>query len=120
MGVDYSANFGFGVKVKINIPKSWLVDNEYDEDDSEGLELDYLDDVLQGTPYQYFETGSSNYGGDDGDFYITDPRVEEMLDKGEYESLDLGKSVKELLQTVSGLGMESVGNPSIVGGLHIW
>ena len=62
MGVDYTGNYGIGVKV---IKKEFTEDSEYYEDFNT-----YLDDVLENTNYYYFEVGEGSYTGEDNYFYI--------------------------------------------------
>lgn len=62
MGVDYTGNYGIGVKV---LKKQFEEESEYYEDFNT-----YLDDVLENTNYYYFEVGEGSYTGEDNDFYI--------------------------------------------------
>lgn len=60
MGVDYTGNYGIGVKV---IRKEFSEDSEYFEEFNS-----YLDDILENTNYYYFEVGDSYE--EVTDFYI--------------------------------------------------
>jgi len=62
MGVDYTGNYGIGVKV---LKKEFEEESEYYEDFNT-----YLDDILENTNYYYFEVGEGSYTGEDNDFYI--------------------------------------------------
>jgi len=62
MGVDYTGNYGIGVKV---IRKEFDENSEYYEDFTT-----YLDDVLENTNYYYFEVGESMYVGGENDIYV--------------------------------------------------
>lgn len=61
MGVDYSANFGIGVKL---VRRDFEEGHEWEDDF-----LGYIDDKLKNSPYGYFEVGSEAYGDDINDFY---------------------------------------------------
>lgn len=60
MGVDYTGNYGIGVKV---IRKEFPEDSDYFEEFNS-----YLDDMLENTSYYYFEVGDSY--DEETDFYI--------------------------------------------------
>lgn len=121
MGVDYSANFGFGVKViQTPVPRQWLIDNEYEEDDADDLGLfrEYLDEVLQSTRLRYFEVGSSSYGGD-GHLVVYDPLFEDGLTKGNYD-INIRATADYITSTLDSLLISYEGQPTLIGGLHIW
>lgn len=62
MSVDYTGNYGIGVKV---IKKEFDEESKYNEDF-----IGYLDDVLENTDYYYFEVGDSMYSGKENDIYV--------------------------------------------------
>ena len=67
MGVDYSANYGIGIKIK-------SIDFEDENLDKEIAELECMSELLydkiKNEKYTYFEVGSEDYGGEENDFYI--------------------------------------------------
>lgn len=105
MGVDYRANYGFGVKVT-HIP------TEVDQYKIEALEY-----LLEDSPYTYFEVGSA-YDDDETDVYIiNDEVINELLkDNGYYCIESYAEDMKEFLKLK---GIEYNGVPNIVGGLYI-
>src|SRR5690606_6837462 len=122
MGVDYSSNFGFGVKVdasNFKLPSTWLEKEGYEEEDQEDNSLlgEWLDSVLGEYGLGWFEIGSASYGGD-AEYVVCDPSVKDDLDKGNY-SMDLLSRANHITSTLEDLGIGWIGYPSIVGGLHI-
>ncbi|OBS12813.1 hypothetical protein ATE49_15365 [Elizabethkingia miricola] len=60
MGVDYSANKGIGFMV-----------NHNEFEDNEDFDIrEYLEEVLRGTGYQYFEVGEGAYTGETNEVYV--------------------------------------------------
>lgn len=104
MGVDYTANYGFGVKIIRN-----------EEEDF----LDWLDQKLEDTEgINYFEVGSDSYGGDENEIYVCID-VEDQIDKQNgYEFLN--SYADELMNILKEKGIDFEGVPNIVGGLNIW
>lgn len=106
MGVDYSANFGIGYKIK---KVSEEVLEEYDVDIGY-----FFDEKLQ--PYKdevsYFETGYGRYTGEDNEYFL--------VLKNPLSILDL-THVKETLDVVIyELGLETDSEFGLVGGLLVW
>ena len=99
MGVDYSGNYGVGIKI--------IIPNQEEIDD-----ITFVDDLLEGTDFEYFEVGSSNYTGGVNDFYvcIVDPFK---------DGYDIRDKVEKLLQFLSFSGVEAEGKVDQVGGLNI-
>jgi hypothetical protein len=64
MGVDYSAKFGIGYKIKV---AKEVVEEEYGGDTYEYLQ-DIVKKFVDGVTY--FETGSEVYGGDENDWCL--------------------------------------------------
>lgn len=103
MGVDYSANYGFGVKVLRNKEEDFI---------------DWLDEQLENTELYYFEVGSSSYGGEENEVYVC-INIEDEIDKDNgYDFIKY--SADELTKILSKKGIGFVGVPNIVGGLNIW
>lgn len=101
MGVDYSANFGFGIQVDPNY---------YDEHQDDIYDiLDDLPDYLF-----YFKIGAGNYTGDTDDFYIC---INNPLENG-YNNLE--EKANFLLSILDDKGIKYIDKPDIVGGLEIY
>ena len=103
MGVDYSANFGIGYKVSLSDEKL---------EELETCMGGALEDILNGSELLYFETGSSNYGGEDNDFYVV--LRDEAID---YKDLAGQLSLMKVYLEQTPLNIESEGG--LVGGLLI-
>ena len=103
MGVDYSANYGFGVKVIIN-----------EEEDF----LGWLDETFKDINcIYYFEVGSENYRGDENDIYVC-IEVEDEIDKNNGYNF-LNDKAEELINILNEKGIQFKGVPNIVGGLNM-
>ena len=106
MGVDYSGNYGIGVKVII--PTIEDENDEWFED-----ELGYLDSLLQETDYYYFQVGESSYTGGEDDTYV-------CLDKPFEDGYDITNKVNQLIEFLQSTNLEVVGKVDEVGGLRVW
>lgn len=104
MGVDYTANYGFGVKIIRN-----------EEEDF----IEWLYEKLGDTKGIYFfETGREYYGGVENEIYVC-INVENEIDKQNgYEFLN--GVAEELMNILKEKAIEFEGVPNIVGGLKIW
>lgn len=102
MGVDYDANFGIGIELQ----KMCFDDNEeWDMDE-------YLEDLLEDTPYTYSKYGSENYTGKENTYLILfkDPFADGYnITK---KVFDMKKFLKK-----NKIKFEKI---DIVGGLLIW
>ena len=106
MGVDYTGNYGIGVKI-------FTPDLDEDED-YDGDYLSWVDDVLEGTDYYYFEVGSSNYSGGENDIYVI---INSPFENG-YCGLE--EKANTLIQFLQDKNIEFDGKVDVVGGLNIW
>jgi hypothetical protein len=75
LGVDYSANFGLAIKVRLSDKlRADIFDNEYSENYTDGDIKGFLDYFLGESPYndqlKCFTVGASNYTGGEDDYYI--------------------------------------------------
>lgn len=104
MGVDYTGNYGIGVQVK---RKEFEEDSEYYDDF-----YSYLDDVLDGTDYYYFEVGEGSYTGDENEVYI-------CISKPFKDGYDIVKKSFDLYCFLAEKEIEYVGEVDEVGGLLI-
>lgn len=104
MGVDYTANYGFGVKIIRN-----------EEEDF----LDWLDEKLEDTEgIAYFEVGDECYSGNENEIYVCINVEDEIAKQNRYEFLS--GAADELMEILTEKGIEFEGVPNIVGGLNIW
>lgn len=105
MGVEYSGNYGIGVRVK---------DKEF-EQESEWFEdfWGYLDDVLEDTSYSYFEVGEGSYTGESNDIYVC---IDNPFDNG-YDIRDKVSAFKSFLAEK---GIEYYGDVDEIGGLNVY
>lgn len=107
MGVDYSAEFGIGYKIKV---ATEVIQEEYDGDTS-GYLQDIIENFVDGVTY--FETGSEVYGGDENEWYLV---IEEPFADG----LDL-THIKECLDDIiDSSDLERDSEFGVVGGLLVW
>lgn len=105
MGVDYSGNYGIGIK--ITLP-------ELDENHEWfGDEIGRLDEILDDTDYYYFEVGAGSYTGESNDLYIC---IDEPFSDG-YCGLE--EKANKLLKFLQQNKIEFEGKVDIVGGLNI-
>lgn len=100
MGVDYSANFGFGIQVDPNY---------YDEHE------DDIYDILEDLPEDlcYFFVGEGNYTGETNECYIC---INDPLEKG-YNFLE--DKAYYLLSVLDEKGIKYINKPDILGGLYV-
>ena len=104
MGVDYTGNYGIGVRI---IKKEFTEDSEYFEDFNI-----YLDDILEGTNYYYFEVGEGSYTGEKNKFYIC---ISELFSDG----LDIKDKVFDFYKFLHDNTIEWDGEVEEVGGLLV-
>ena len=106
MGVDYTGNYGIGVNI---------YEKEFEEgSDYEGDFISYLEDILEGTDYSYFEVGHANYGGDINDIYVC---IDNPFKNG-YCGLE--DKASTLLTFLAKNEIEYEGVVDVVGGLNVW
>lgn len=114
MGVDYSGNYGVGVQVEFdNLYEVIAEEFEVDVDDASAYVLDYLDNLLQGTDYYYFEVGDGNYSGQTNEVYI---EINDVFKDG----YDIREKVTNLIKFCEDNGLTMVGEVDVVGGLYIY
>ena len=106
MGVDYTANYGIGVK---------LVDVTFDE--SKGFEdmSEYLEDLPEASDIvvQYFSVGSESYGGDPDEYYLC---IKDPMEDGVEE---LAKKIDIFKLYLKEFNVDYIGEIDLVGGLRI-
>jgi hypothetical protein len=107
MGVDYTAKFGIGYKIKV---AKEVVEDKYDGDTHEYLH-DIIDNFVDGVTY--FETGSEVYGGDENEWHLV---VEEPFADG----LDLTHIKACLDDIIESSDLERDSDFGVVGGLLIY
>lgn len=105
MGVDYSGNYGIGVKV--------LVPELEEEHDYFDDELGYVDNLLKDTEYEYFEVGDGSYSGKKDDLYI-------CFKNPFKDGYNIEDKVIELYLFLSNTDLEVIGKVNEVGGLRVW
>lgn len=114
MGVDYSGNFGIGIQVEFNNLFEVIAEEcEVDVDDAEEYTLEYLDDLLQGTDYDYFEVGDRFYSGQPNEVFIV---IKDVFKDG----YDITEKVTNLIKFCEDNGLTMVGEVDVVGGLEIY
>lgn len=107
MGVDYSAKFGVGYKIKI---ATEVVEEEYNGDVA-GYLQDIIENFVNGVTY--FDTGSEVYGGEENEWYLI---VEEPFTDG----LDLTHIKACLDDVIDSTDLERDSEFGVVGGLLIY
>ena len=109
MGVDYTANYGIGVRLE-SISYEDLEKLGYDSMD------EYLDELPNnyGLELEYFETGSESYGGNDNIWFLC---IKDPLGRG---VRDLKNKMSMLKNHLNSNGIKYKGEIDLVGGLHIW
>jgi hypothetical protein len=106
MGVDYSAKFGIGYKIKVA--------NEIVEDEYDGDTYECLDNILEEREgVNFFSTGSEVYGGEPNEYYLI---ADETFAKG----LDLTHIKQFLDEIIDSSALERDSEFGLVGGLKIW
>lgn len=114
MGVDYSGNYGVGVQVEFDNLYEVIADEfEVDVDDASDYVLEYLDNLLQGTDYDYFEVGDGNYSGQPNEVYI---EIKNIFKDG----YDVREKATNLIKFCEDNGLTMVGEVDVVGGLKIY
>lgn len=99
MGVDYTANFGIGVRV---------IRKEVEDDDFGS----WLDDKLDGWAYEYISVGCEMYSDEENDLYV-------ILKDPFRHGYNLGATVEEFLAFLRLNDIEYDGKVDVVGGLLI-
>ena len=114
MGVDYSGNYGVGVQVEFNDLFEVIAEKyEVDVDDASDYILEYLDELLEGTDYDYFEVGDRMYSGQPNEIYIA---IKDVFKDG----YDIREKVTNLIKICEDNGLTMVGEVDVVGGLEIY
>lgn len=103
MGVDYTANYGIGFKINSN-------HEDFEEDP-----YSFLDDILEDSPYEYFEVGSGSYTGHSNDYYVALSAIDSEIDSGLTGRVE---NLKAFLLSNDLISESDKG--SLVGGLRIW
>lgn len=104
MGVDYTGNYGIGVKVYIG-----ELQGEYEDYG----DLEYIEEILEDSVYFCFETGSDSYGGNPNEIYIC---IEEPFKDG----FDIEEKVSEFYKFLKLNNIDFEDEVDVVGGLHVW
>lgn len=105
MGVDYSANYGMGVKLCI-------------PDFEENGEIEFMEDYLEELPksenidIEYFEVGDGNYTGEENEFYLC---IKNPMENGE-----LFKKIEVFKKYLSDNNIKYYGEVDLVGGLYVY
>lgn len=103
MGVDYTGNYGVGIKIQLPI---FDEEHEYYED-----EESWLDQIL-GEEYSYFDIGAGSYTGEENEFYV-------CLKNPFKDGYNITEKVERLKTFLSENGIKSFGEVDEVGGLLI-
>lgn len=101
MGVDYSANFGVGFRIKADI----------DENDELNV-IDYLEELIDVSKYNWFEVGDGNYTGKDNDYYVVLDDIKPIN--------TLEDRIEELREHLLSEHFIIEEDWDLVGGLEIW
>lgn len=114
MGVNYSGNYGVGVPVDFNNLYEVIAEKyEVDVDDADAYVLNYLEYILQGTDYDYFEVGAMVYSCHSNEIYI---EIKDVFRDG----YDITEKVINLIEFCEDNGITMVGEVGVVGGLEIY
>ena len=109
MGVDYTANYGIGVK---------LESLDFEELNLEDIECmdEYLDELPEpeGIETEYFEVGEGSYTGEDNDYYLC---IKSPMNEGVRE---LKKKIDLFGNYLRRNNIKYVGKVDLVGGLNVW
>lgn len=102
MGVDYYANKGIGFMV-----------NHNEFEDNEDFDIrEYLDEVLEGTSYKFFEVGEGAYTGETNEVYVV------LSDFKPIQSLEeRAQKLKEFLLALHLISEDA--EYDLVGGLEV-
>lgn len=104
MGVDYNGNYGVGVQIN---------KKEFEEDsDYYGDFRGYLDDILEGTNYYYFEVGEEMYTGEKNEIYVC---ISQVFSDG----YNIAEKALDLYSFLSENNIEYIGKIDEVGGLLV-
>lgn len=98
MGVDYSAHYGIGIKIQ-----TFEIEDKFD----------FLDENLN-EKYTWFETGEGSYTGEENEFYVI------LKDDSNLLEINLSVEKVKLLNHLKEIGIETIGEFGIVGGLEIY
>lgn len=113
MGVDYTANYGVGIKIlepdyeELGIEEGYQYMEEYIDE--------HLPDPPEGLELEYFEVGQEFYSGEVNDFYLC---FKYSIAKDGTNALVVKKILFE--QYLKDNNIETEGEVDIVGGLKIW
>lgn len=114
MGVDYSGNYGVGVQVEFdNLYEAIAEKYKVDVESASDYITDYLDDLITGTDYNYFELGEGFYTGQPNEVYI---EINDVFKDG----YDISDKVSNLIKFCEDNGLTMVGEVDVVGGLEIY
>ena len=114
MGVDYRGNYGVGVQVEFgNLYEVIAEKYKVDVESAEEYALEYLDDLITGTDYNYFELGEGFYTGQPNEVYI---EVNDVFKDG----YNITEKVTNLIKFCEDNGLTMVGEVGVVGGLEIY
>tara|TARA_R110000803_G_scaffold10007_7_gene31113 strand:+ start:1898 stop:2227 length:330 start_codon:yes stop_codon:yes gene_type:complete len=109
MGVDYTANYGIGVKLE-------SLDFEELNLEDIGCMDEYLDELPKpdGIETEYFEVGQGSYTGEDNDYYLC---IKSPMSEG----VKVLKTKVDLFKNyLRRNDIKYVGEVDCVGGLNIW
>ena len=109
MGVDYSGNFGVGVKIEeVKFTKEMI---------ESGIDCmaEYLEEIVNKTELKlvYFGVGDSAYTGGEDDFYLC---LKTPFKKGVYQQDEADKLIKYLEDN----SIKYTGSIDCVGGIRVW
>lgn len=101
MGVDYDASFGIGIEIEESNFNS----------DYECME-EWLDTILEDTPYKYEQYGEGDYTGKDNTFII-------IMDDPFSDGYDITEKVNQMGGFLRKHSIDFA-KIDIVGGLYVW
>lgn len=107
MGIDYDAEFGFGIKVG-SIKKEQEIEGVDEEIDR----YEILDDLLRDSDYVYTQSGAGDYTGEENTWYV--------FDKAPFKNgFDLTSKAEAIKTFCKEKGIEIDGEVGIHGGVHM-
>lgn len=109
MGVDYSAHYGIGFKIKLI-----EFDAELTEETEKSFTTNILDEKLDQDRFGWFEVGEDNYGGPENELFVY------IMDPFEHGLNNLEELKSELELHLKEIGIETYGDFGLVGGLEVW
>lgn len=109
MGVDYSAHYGLGFKIKLI-----EFDDELTEETEKTFTTNLLDEKLDQDNYGWFEVGEDTYGGPENELfvYILEPFKDGL------SNLEFLKT--KLVSHLNEIGISPDGEFDLQGGLEVW